>query len=265
MILFFDTETNGLWRRDLNPNHDEQPHLVSLAAQLCDNKEKVVSQISFRIQPSCIPFKIPKEASDINGITTEDAESTGISMKLGLEIFSELLSRANTLVAHNTAFDLQIIERAFNVFHMKLKKPDNIYCTMMMAKDQMKLKGQFKDFKFPKLQECHEFFYNVGYHDWHDALTDVNVCRMIYFHMLNLKINKVSPQEIPTRLLKRIDGVKYKNLVKFLKEIDSTKLNDWELEFCNSVIEKLDKYDEHILLSNKQHQVLVNIHKKHGQ
>ena len=47
--------------------------------------------------------------------------------------------------------------------------------------------------------------------------------------------------------------------------MDTTKLNTWELEFCNSVIEKLNNSEEHILLSNKQHQVLVNIHKKHGQ
>jgi DNA polymerase-3 subunit epsilon len=265
MILFFDTETNGLWRRDLKSDHEEQPHLVSLAAQLCDDKEKVVSQISFRIQPSHIPFEIPKDASDIHGITTEEAENTGVPMKLALEVFSELLGRADTLVAHNTAFDLQIIERAFNLFHMKFKKPNNIFCTMMMAKDKMKLQGQYKDYKFPKLQECHEFFFNVGYHDWHDALTDVNVCRMIYFHMINLKIEKVSPRDIPNELLKRIEGDKYKNLVKFLNGIDKTKLNTWELDFCNSVIEKLNKSEEHILLSNKQHQVLVNIHKKHGQ
>jgi DNA polymerase III epsilon subunit-like protein len=148
---------------------------------------------------------------------------------------------------------------------MKFKKPNNIFCTMMMAKDQMKLQGQYKDYKFPKLQECHEFFFNVGYHDWHDALTDVNVCRMIYFHMINLKIEKVSPRDIPNELLKRIEGDKYKNLVKFLNGMDKTKLNTWELDFCNSVIEKLNKSEEHILLSNKQHQVLVNIHKKHGQ
>ena len=60
-------------------------------------------------------------------------------------------------------------------------------------------------------------------------------------------------------------GEKYKNLTNFLKSMDTTKLNTWELEFCNSVIEKLNKSEEHILLSNKQHQVLVNIHKKHGQ
>jgi len=80
-----------------------------------------------------------------------------------------------------------------------------------------------------------------------------------------LKIEKVSPRDIPNELLKRIEGDKYKNLVKFLNGMDKTKLNTWELDFCNSVIEKLNKSEEHILLSNKQHQVLVNIHKKHGQ
>ena len=51
MILFFDTETSGLWRRDLREDHIDQPHLVSLAAQMCDNNEKIVHQISFVFNP----------------------------------------------------------------------------------------------------------------------------------------------------------------------------------------------------------------------
>ena len=51
-ILFFDTETNGLWRRDLNPNHEDQPRLVSLAFQVTDDNEKVVAQYRlFRKNP----------------------------------------------------------------------------------------------------------------------------------------------------------------------------------------------------------------------
>ena len=34
MYIFFDTETNGLWRRDLNPEHEDQPKLVSVAYQV---------------------------------------------------------------------------------------------------------------------------------------------------------------------------------------------------------------------------------------
>jgi hypothetical protein len=45
MILFFDTETSGLWRRDLPEDHQDQPHLVSLAAQLCDDEKSNTSNI----------------------------------------------------------------------------------------------------------------------------------------------------------------------------------------------------------------------------
>lgn len=66
MILFFDTETNGLWRRDLNPNHEDQPRLVSLAFQVTDDNEKIIAQYSSRIEPKNVSypeFKIPKEAA----------------------------------------------------------------------------------------------------------------------------------------------------------------------------------------------------------
>ena len=76
------------------------------------------------------------------------------------------------------------------------------------------------------------------------------------------KVSLSSPNA--AELLKRIDGVQYKNLVKFLHAIDYTKLNQWEGDFCKSMIDKLDKYDEHILLSSKQHEVIRNIYKKHG-
>ena len=81
MILFFDTETNGLWRRDLNSNHEDQPRLVSLAFQVTDDNEKVIAQYSSRIEPKNVSypeFKIPKEAAAIHGISTKEAQETGI-------------------------------------------------------------------------------------------------------------------------------------------------------------------------------------------
>ena len=71
MILFFDTETNGLWRRDLGPNHSDQPHLVSLAFQVCDSDEKVIMQYSSRIQPMHGGYLIPKDVEKIHGISTD--------------------------------------------------------------------------------------------------------------------------------------------------------------------------------------------------
>ncbi len=260
MILFFDTETSGLWRRDLHEDHEEQPHLVSLAAQMCDNDEKIVHQISFIFNPD--RFNIPKEASDVHGISSEYASKVGIPTQHALEVFSNMINLCNTLVAHNTAFDLQIIERAFKFYNVNWNKPKDIYCTMMMAKDILKLPGEYNDYKFPKLQETFEYFFHTGKQEYHDALLDVNLCREIYFHMIRSGTSPIAPREIPKELLKRIDGDKYKNLVSFLKELDHTKLNAWELDFCKSVINKLDKFDEHILLSNKQHNVLRKIYDK---
>ena len=100
--------------------------------------------------------------------------------------------------------------------------------------------------------------------NYHDALLDVQLCRELYFHLRRKAVLLQTHQEIPKELLKRIDGEKYKNLVKFLNNIDSTKLNEWENNFCQSVIEKLDRFDEHILLSTKQYDTLRKIYTKHG-
>jgi len=267
MILFFDTETNGLWRRDLKADHKDQPHIVSVAAQLCNMNEKVIGQMAFRMKPSDIEFIIPKDVEEIHGISTKEAEQTGIHTLTALELFKELLEKTDILVAHNTAFDLQIIERAFNVFGVKYKLPKLIYCTMTMAKNEMKLQGKLDDYKFPKLKECYEYFFTGSYRDWHDALTDVNICRNLYFNMIARGIKPVSPQIIPKELLLRIEGQKYKNLIKFLKNLKYNKnLNGWETNFCKSVIERLEQSDkDHVLLSTKQYRILKDIHKKNGK
>jgi DNA polymerase III subunit epsilon len=259
VILFFDTETSGLWRRDLPEDHQDQPHLVSLAAQLCDD-EKVIHQISLVFSPQ--HFIIPKEASDVHGIPQDYALKVGIHSNIGLEMFTDMLSKCDTLIAHNTAFDLQIIERSLKFHNVNFVKPRKIYCTMMMAKDVLQLPGEYGDYKYPKLQETFEHFFHGGKQEYHDALLDVTLCREIYFHMLRQGVESVAPREIPKALLKRIDGDKYKNLVKFLKELDNSKLSLWENDFCKSLIEKLDKLDEHILVSEKQHNVLRKIYDK---
>ena len=47
ITIFFDTETNGLWRRDLPYDHKDQARLVSMAFQVCDdNTHKNYSSIS---------------------------------------------------------------------------------------------------------------------------------------------------------------------------------------------------------------------------
>ena len=64
-----------------------------------------------------------------------------------------------------------------------------------------------------------------------------------------------------------IEGQKYQNLIKFLKNLKYNKnLNGWETNFCKSVIERLEKANlDHILLSTKQYRILKDIHRKNGK
>jgi len=268
MYIFFDTETNGLWRRDLPSNHKDQPRLVSMAFQVCDDKEKIIAQYSSRIEPKSrdVPnFIIPKEVEDIHGISTQEAQDTGIALQYPLAIMTYFISKCHTMVAHNLAFDLQILERELEILNFIYKQPEKLHCTMMMAKDQLKLKADYNDYKFPKLEECFKHFFHRGVHNYHDALLDVQLCRELYFHMKRMGIEGVTHQAIPKELLNRIEGDKYQNLINFLNTINKNKLNEWENNFCQSVIEKVNKNgDKHILLSDKQRATLRKIYTKHN-
>ena len=263
MILFFDTETNGLWRRDLHVTDLNQPRLVSLAAMVCKDDESSVSQVSLRSKPE--NWTIPKGASDVNGITTEEATNTGISTHSIMCVLSELLNQCHTLVAHNAAFDLQIIEREFYKQGIRFKLPENIHCSMMMAKDELKLEGKFKDYKFPKLQETFEAFFHSSPQQYHDALLDVQLCKEIYFHLLRKGVETKGPQDIPKELLVRLEGESYDRFVIFLNGLNPKKLNQWELDFGNSMKERLSKFDNHFLLSKKQLEILRKLYAKNDQ
>jgi len=268
MYIFFDTETNGLWRRDLPSNHIDQPRLVSIAFQVCDDKEKIIAQYSSRIEPKSrdvSDFIIPKEAEDIHGISTKEAQDTGIALQYPLAMMTYFISKCHTMIAHNLAFDLQILERELEILNFIYKQPEKLHCTMMMAKDQLKLKADYNDYKFPKLEECFKHFFHKGVHNYHDALLDVQLCRELYFHMKRKGIEEVTHQAIPKELLIKLEGESYDRFVIFLNGLNPKKLTRWELDFGNSIRERLSKYDNHFLLSQKQLEILRKLYKKNDQ
>ncbi len=51
MILFFDTETTGLFSDRLPIDHPDQPYIVQLAAQLCHDDGRPVAGFSLIVDP----------------------------------------------------------------------------------------------------------------------------------------------------------------------------------------------------------------------
>lgn len=192
MILFFDTETTGIARFNLPANHPEQPHLVQIAAQLCEDDGRPIASFSTIVDPK---VAIPDGAAAVHGITNEKAASLGISVEAAVQQFKHLYDRASLLVAHNIKFDRAIMEAAISRClgnNSVLTKP--MYCTMETASpivnlpptDRMRAAGFIKP-KPPKLAECIKHFFGEELEDAHDAMVDLAACRRVYLHLKSLE------------------------------------------------------------------------------
>lgn len=115
LALVFDTETTGLVNH-AKPNSDKsQPNLVQLAAVMGEPESgKIYARMDFRIIPSLDGYEwdIPEKAENIHGISTHEANRTGVYLPTALECFLDLVEAADAIVAHNLPFDLKVIEVA---------------------------------------------------------------------------------------------------------------------------------------------------------
>lgn len=195
MILFFDTETTGFLDDRLPLDHEAQPYIVQLAAQLCEKDGRPVAGFCFIIDPGIgNGINIPERAAAVHGITNERAVRFGVSSEFALSAFAHLYERAALVCAHNIKFDKGIIEVAIARHYgrvMPLRKP--LFCTMEAASPIIKLPptekmraAGFDKPKPPKLEECIRHFFNEELDGAHDAMVDLTACRRVYLHLQSI-------------------------------------------------------------------------------
>lgn len=196
-IVFWDTETTGFPRPSLPLDHESQPYIVQLAAQLCENDGKVISSINLIINNG---VEIPKEASEIHGITTEKAKQFGVPPAIALHLFRGMLKNCDLIVAHNLKFDEIVTRIQFSRYKgsMRYHGSDDAWicaksCTMETATPIVNLpptpkmlKAGFNRPKSPKLEECIKHFFGEELKGAHDAMIDVEACKRIYLHMRDM-------------------------------------------------------------------------------
>jgi DNA polymerase-3 subunit epsilon len=195
MILITDVETTGFYRSSLPPEHPSQPHIVQIAAKLCEPTGEDVLSFSTIVDPGVM---ISAEVAKIHGITSARAREFGVHPDVAMKMFMHLYERASLVVAHNAAFDMQVLRTALYrvmIFPDLLKKPQ--ICTMVEATPIIKLPPTERmlaagrtNFKSPKLSECIKRFFNEDLDGAHDAMVDVIACKRIYFHMKGLSNGK---------------------------------------------------------------------------
>jgi DNA polymerase-3 subunit epsilon len=193
MILLFDTETTGFTKPNLPLDHPDQPYIVQLAAQLCEDDGKPIAGFSLIIDNG---VEIPEKAAAVHGITAEKAVQFGVSPTSALAHFAHFHQRADLIIAHNIRFDKMVMEVAMTREQgkeMRITKP--CYCTMetatpvinMPPTDRMLAAG-FNKPKAPKLEECIEHFFGEKLEGAHDAMVDLTACLRVYLHLKSLEV-----------------------------------------------------------------------------
>lgn len=182
MLLFFDTETTGIYGK---------PYLVQLAAILTENDGILRGSCNLIIKPD--GYTIPDEVVAFHGITTGIAQRSGVPLSVAIAVFNNLAvtltSPDSQVIAHNKNYDLQIINYCYERGGWPSRLEGvSTYCTMdamtrycKLPPTEKMLKKGMSGYKSPRLSEAYEFAFNKPLEGAHDALYDVQACRDLYF------------------------------------------------------------------------------------
>jgi DNA polymerase-3 subunit epsilon len=182
MILFFDTETTGLWNFKAPVGDPSQPRLVQLAALFADPDGTERMRLDLVIYRD----DVPEPSQRAHGITTEFAQTFGVNEGAALSIFQDLVEVSDTVVAHNLEFDERVIKNA--LYHCGDKQPDpfsgkNKFCTMLVSNPICRIPKRGGGIKFPTLTEAHRFFFGEGFDNAHQAIHDVLACKRVFMEL----------------------------------------------------------------------------------
>lgn len=186
--LFIDTETNDLWKDNLDPRDPAQPVMVQAAAVL-DDGGRTVAAFSAIVDPRTYVDRVVAvrpEAERVHGITQRIAENYGIPAQMVMNQLFWMLQRADRVVAHNVEFDVNILRSSSARMSLPAPPVPETRCTMMLAASiaAIPMDRTMTGVKPPRLGEAYFALTRKTYAPKHDALYDVYACRGIWRALL---------------------------------------------------------------------------------
>lgn len=195
VYLFFDTETTGLPKNKQynapSSNLDvwDSCRLVQISWILqTDNRKNILSKGDFIIRPD--GFEIPKESSDVHGITTERALAEGEDLKKVVYYFLGAAKLADVIVGHNVSYDMHVVGAELirtwgKDFIQDLKTED----TMLASIEFCGIPSPYgRGFKYPKLMELYKKLFNKEFDDAHNSMADITATAECYWALKTRKI-----------------------------------------------------------------------------
>lgn len=123
--LIFDTETTDLVSNTLLPD-DQQPFIIEFYGAIIDGSGEIVEELEFLCHPG---FEIKEITTKITGIKPEDLRGLP-GFREHAEAVAGLLSRADSVVAHNLSYDWFVTNTEFRRAGMKPEWPMIRICTV---------------------------------------------------------------------------------------------------------------------------------------
>jgi DNA polymerase-3 subunit epsilon len=176
--LCCDFETTGLPSR-------EPVYPVQLAWILDDDTGRTRESACYLVRPD--GWTIPDRVVEIHGITTELALEWGRPLVEVLDLFLSACSRADLLVAHNVAFDWEILLKSCALMGRPLPELPQ-FCTMRESRYLVPPQPGRSDRHGPNLTRAYAWATGgLALDGAHSADVDVAACRAVYYGILKAR------------------------------------------------------------------------------
>lgn len=173
MIIFFDTETTGLLENS-NAPLSAQPRVIEFYGEAADPETReVAASLHFLCDPG---FPLPEIITKITGLRTADVKGKP-EFEQHWEELTNFLAPASLFVAHNIAFDLEMIRLEF----ARILAPDPFppgvptLCTVLHTEW---MKGHRLS-----LGALYAEVFGAPFECAHRAREDVQALRQVYFEL----------------------------------------------------------------------------------
>lgn len=185
MDIIADTETTGLTRLSFanKLNYKQWPRMVQVAWALVKDGA-ITERHCLLVRPD--DHRISRTATQIHGITHEEAMKNGVSVQHALSQINADFARSRAVIAHNIQFDLGIVlSEAFRA-GIEINLPEKRICTVHIGRQYLvKAKG-LKHGGYPKLSYLYESLFGFRFTGKHDAANDLNACFHVYKKLKSL-------------------------------------------------------------------------------
>jgi DNA polymerase III alpha subunit (gram-positive type) len=185
MYLVFDVSAAGRpknWKADATDTFN-WPRLVHLAWMLFDEDYKKLESGNELIQPD--GFELDKESAEFHHLTQDELEKEGRPLKEVLQEFSDVVDKADIIIAHNLRFNQNIMVAEFTRMNMPQRlQASESYCIMQEATYFCKIKGKYGSYKWPTLTELYQAVFGKKFTKPNYAAHDVVAAAKCFFVLL---------------------------------------------------------------------------------